>query len=169
MNKSRKLLIAGGLALAIWGMGYGLYYALFDEHQTLERIGASLTQGFAYAAERNMPAAHAALDAYAETKFEYVREVDVHSHWTGLALLLIVFGVVFDRVAFEERTRLVLAAMLAGGSVIFPLGVILQTLNQSLLPKMIAVVGAGLLILSLGAVALGFYRNHARARPPGNS
>ena len=35
MTGSRKLLIFGGMALAAFGMLYGLQYALFVEHQTL--------------------------------------------------------------------------------------------------------------------------------------
>lgn len=158
MSGSRKFLIVGGLALAIWGMCYGLYYALFDEHQTLEQIGASLATGFARAAERDMAESRAALEAYAEAKFEYVREVDVHSHWSGLALLLIAFGVVFDHVGFDERKRFYLALLLVGGSAIFPLGVILQTIDRGVVPQAIAVAGAALLIIGLGAVAVGFSR-----------
>src|SRR5437899_6639238 len=33
MSGSRRLLIIGGVALAIWGMSYGLWYAVFAEHQ----------------------------------------------------------------------------------------------------------------------------------------
>lgn len=162
MTRSQKLLIASGLALAIWGMAYGLYYALFDEHQTLDRMGASLATSFARAAERKMPEARAALQAYAETKFEYVREVDVHSHWIGLAMLLIVLGVVFDHLAFEERHRVVVALGLVVGSIVFPLGVILQTVSRGLGPQALAVIGSALVILSLAVITLGLARRGAR-------
>lgn len=164
MSGSRKLLIVAGLALAIGGMGYGLYYALVDEHQTLEQMGRSLTTGFARAAEREMTEAHAALDTYAQGKFDYVREVDVHSHWAGLALLLIVFGLIFDRVGFDERQRFRLAVLLVAGSVIFPLGVFLQTVNRGFVPKMLAVTGSGLLIIALGALAVGFATGERRTQ-----
>ncbi len=158
MSRPRRLLIAGGLALLIWGMSYGLWFAVFDEHQTLERMGVSLATAFAKAAERKMPEAHAALDDYAATRFEYVREVDVHSHWSGLAMLLIVLGVVFDRVGYDERKRRGLAALLLAGSVIFPLGVILQTFDRGPVPLAMAVAGPLMLIVALALVALGFLR-----------
>ncbi|MGH9531983.1 MAG: hypothetical protein ACRD2Q_06285 [Terriglobales bacterium] len=158
MSRPRKLLIAGGFTLIIWGMSYGLWFAVFDEHQTLEHMGGSLATAFARAAERKLPEAHSALDDYAATRFEYVREVDVHSHWSGLAMLLIVLGVVFDRVGYDERKRMALAALLFAGSVVFPLGVILQTLDRGPLPKAIAIAGSGMLIVALAAVALGFLR-----------
>jgi len=50
MSGSRQLLIIGGIALAIWGMSYGLWYAVFAEHQALDNIGSSLTGSFAAAA-----------------------------------------------------------------------------------------------------------------------
>ncbi len=158
MSRARRTLIVGGLLLTLWGMSYGLYYALFDEHQALERIGGALATGFSHAADQQMDKAHAALDDYAAAKFEYVREVDVHSHWSGLALLLILLGVMFDQVAIEERRRFYLAVMLVVGSALFPLGVILQTLDRGVVPQVVAVLGSGLVTLALGAVAVGFAR-----------
>ena len=38
MNGPRKLLITSGLLLAMWGMGWGLIYAVFVEHQTLDAL-----------------------------------------------------------------------------------------------------------------------------------
>jgi hypothetical protein len=161
MSGSRKVLIVGGIALAIWGMSYGLWYALFDEHQTLERMGVTLAEAFAHAADRNLAGTDASINAFAATKFEYVREVDVHSHWIGLAMLLIILGVVFDRVAFRERTRVLLAWTMLGGSVLFPLGVILQTLDRGIGPQALAAAGSTAVTVGLAAAAFGFWRERA--------
>jgi len=158
MSASRKLLLVSGLLLAIWAMTYGLWYAMFAEHQHLEGMGASLARAFTRAAERNMAEAHAAIRAYADTKFAYVRHVDVHSHWGGLALLLIIFGAIFDRLGFEERVRFWLAAVLLAGSVIFPLGVILQVVDRSWWPTALAMLGSGMVTVALAFVAWGFAR-----------
>lgn len=158
MSASRKLLVIGGLALALWGMAYGLYYAVFVEHQTLDRIGGALATGFARAAERKMPEAQAALDAYAEAQFVYVRQVDVHSHWIGLAMILFVLGIAFDRVGFSERQRFAWAMALLVGSIIFPLGVLLETVDRGPGPKAVAILGSALIIVSLAAIAWGFAR-----------
>jgi hypothetical protein len=100
--------------------------------------------------------------AYSALKYGYVRQVDVHSHWIGLAMLMIVLGVVFDRVIFGERTRLWIAAALLGGSVMFPLGVILQTASHGgMLASALAVAGSALVIVGLGAAALGVMRQGA--------
>ena len=159
MSRSRKLLLFGGLALALWGMSYGLWYALFDEHQTLEHMGGSLATGFAKAAARDMDGARASIDEFGAAKFEYVREVDVHSHWTGLAMLLLLLGVVFDRVGFDERKRFYLALMLLVGSVVFPLGVILQTAMRGAVSDGLAIIGSALVTFGLAGSALGFLRS----------
>src|SRR2546428_10000836 len=127
MNRARKVLIFGGLALAAFGMLYGLHYAVFIEHQTLDRMGGSLASAFVQAADRHWEQSEGALTSYSETKYDYVRQVDVHSHWIGLAMLMIVLGVVFEEVAFPEQVRFWIALVLLIGSVVFPLGVILQT------------------------------------------
>jgi hypothetical protein len=159
VSGSSKLLILGGVALAALGMLYGLHYALFVEHQTLDRMGGSLNDAFVAVASENPPQAHAALQAYGNTKYNYVRQVDAHSHWGGLAMLLIVFGVLVDRAGFAERTRLWLAIALLLGSVLFPLAVLLQTAKHGgIFASALAVVGSGLVILSLSGIAVGFAR-----------
>jgi hypothetical protein len=158
MTNSRKLLIFGGLALAIWGMGYGIWYAVFMEHQTLDGLGAALATGFMRAAENRMAESQAALAAAASRNFVYVRQVDAHGHWIGLGLLLMILGIAFDRVGFGERARIYLAAALLAGGVIFPLGVLLETWDRGTGPQAVAVVGSALVILGLSATAWGFAR-----------
>lgn len=155
MSGSRRLLIVGGIALAVWGMAYGLWYAVAAEHQALDSIGASLTQGFVAAAERKPVEMSASLGEYREAKYVYDRQVDVHGHWIGLAMLLIVLGIGFDRVGFSEQWRMLLAVALLAGSVIFPLGVMMQTWSHGDLPRVVAVAGSALVIGGLGASAAG--------------
>ncbi len=155
MNASARLLIYGGICLAVLGMLYGLHYAVFVEHQTLDRMGGSLTAAFVHAAERNSAASAMALAAYGHTKHDYVRQVDVHSHWVGLAMIMVVLGVVFGRVQFPEAVRFWLAAALLAGSFLFPLGVVLQTVDHGRLPFALAIAGAGLVIASMTGIAWG--------------
>jgi hypothetical protein len=165
MSGSRRLLIIGGIALAVWGMSYGLWYAVFAEHQALDGIGASLAGSFAAAAERNPVVMEASLQQYREAKYTYDRQVDVHGHWIGLAMLLIVLGIGFDRVNFSERFKLFLALGLLVGSVVFPLGVLLQTMSHGPLPRAIAIAGSGFVIAGLLGSAMGIVAGDAS--PPG--
>ena len=164
MTGSSRLLIFGGLALAAFGMLYGLHYAVLVEHQTLDRLGGSLTQAFQHAADRHPAQSQAALDAYRETKYDYVRQVDAHSHWIGLAMLMIVLGVLFERVHFSESMRQAIALSLLVGSAVFPLSVILQTYHHgATILKALAVASSGLVILAMAATAWGFARPRTTA------
>lgn len=159
MTRSRKILLFGGLGLAAFGMLYGLHYAIFVEHQTLDHMGGSLAQCFAAAAERKTEQSHAALEAYGSTKYDYVRQVDAHSHWIGLAMIAIVLGAAFDRVNFRESFRQLIAVALVVGSAVFPLAVLLQTYRHGSSPgRALAVAGSGLVIAALTATAWGFAR-----------
>jgi hypothetical protein len=159
MSASRKLLIVGSLLLAVWGMAYGIGYAVFAEHQTLDGIGSALAAGFMRAAQRQMPESQAALSDAAQRTFIYVRQVDAHGHWVGLALLLLILGIGFDRVAFEKRTRFLIALALLGGSILFPLGVLLENWNRGPGPQAVAIAGTALIIVGMCGTAWGFARS----------
>ncbi|MGH9744885.1 MAG: hypothetical protein ACRD59_02090 [Candidatus Acidiferrales bacterium] len=158
MTAPRKLLIFGGLALAVWGMGYGIWYAVFIEHQTLDGLGGALATGFMRAAENRIAESQAALADAASRSFMYVRQVDAHGHWIGLGLLLLILGIAFDRVGFGARARISLAWALLAGAILFPLGVLLETWNRGMGPQAVAIAGSALVILGLAGTALGFAR-----------
>jgi hypothetical protein len=152
------MLMVSGVVIALWGMSFGLYYALFVEHQTLERIGSALAQSFIDGARGDLLLSRESLQTHADARFNYVRSVDVHSHWIGLAMLLILLGVVFDRAAIARTRRALTALLLVLGSIAFPLGVMLQTLDRGFLPQTITAVGAGLVIVGLAGVLPGIAR-----------
>jgi len=158
MSAPRRLLILGGIALALLGMGYGLWYAVFVEHQELDVIGGSLAASFGAAAQRNAAAADGAMQQYRELKYAYDRHVDVHGHWIGLAMLLILLGIAFDRAAVGENIKLLLAAGLLLGAFLFPFAVLLQTWSHGVAPRGLAVLGSALVIVSLAGMTLGFAR-----------
>jgi hypothetical protein len=73
-------------------------------------------------------------------------------------MILIVLGVIFDRVRWSSVVQTAVAAALLAGSFLFPLGVVLQTVNHGSFPFALAILGAGLVIVSMGAVAWGLAR-----------
>ena len=93
--------------------------------------------------ERNSAAAENSLLPYRQAKYAYDRQVDVHGHWIGLAMLLIVLAIGFDHVGFSEKSKLLLAWALFLGSALFPLGVLMQTWSHGPLPRAIAILGSG--------------------------
>ena len=158
MSRGRQVLIIGGVALALWGMSYGLWYAVFAEHQALEGIGSGLAASFGDAAQRQTESSAAHLNHYREAKYVYDRQVDVHSHWIGLAMLLLILGIAYDRVALSARWKLLLAIKLLIGAFLFPLGVLMQTWSHGPLPRGLAIAGSVLVIASLAGMAVGMVR-----------
>ncbi len=155
MTGSQKILLSGGLALAILGMAYGFWYAVADEHPTLERMGVSLASAFAEVAKGEMDPAREFLKTYGETRFEYIREVHTHGHLVALSTLLLVLGLFFNQLAFTERIRLYLASLLVFGTAALPLGSLLEIMLSGPVPKAVALLGAVSLVGGLGAVAAG--------------
>jgi len=158
MTGSQKTLLTAGLALTILGMAYGVWYALADEHPTLERMGVSLASSFAEIAQGEMDQARESLKTYGETRFEYIREVHVHGHLLALSTLLLVLGLFFNQLAFAERIRLYLASLLVFGTVALPLGSVLEMFISGLIPKAVALLGAVAVIGGMSVVAVGFIR-----------
>jgi hypothetical protein len=164
MSRSSRILVVGGLLLLVGSMAYGLFYAVFVEHQTLDRVGGSLNAAFVDAAERKLPDSSAAMRAYADANYVYIRQVDAHGHWIGLGFLLFVLGLAFDRVGFSESARRWLAMALCTGAVLFPAAVLAETADRGPLPKMLAVLGSAIVIATLAGIAWGFSRETADVR-----
>ena len=65
-----------------------------------------------------------------------------------------------NRIDIVEQFKILLATALALGSFLFPLGVLLQTLMSGSTPRVLAVAGSGLVIVSLAGMTVGFARGH---------
>ena len=63
-----------------------------------------------------------------------------------------------DPRAHRERMKMLLSAGLLLGSLLFPLGVLLQTFSHGVAPQAVAVVGSALVIVSLAGMTMGFAR-----------
>ena len=162
MTAARRVLLIGGIALAVVGMCHGTWYAAFAEHQALDRIGVSLASAFTRAAEQDPAQVKASLANYREAKYVYERQVDAHGHWIGLAMVLIVLGIAFDRIGFSEKWKLVLAIALLAGAALFPFSVLIQTLDHGPLPRALSVTSSGLMIAAMAAAAWGLALNRPR-------
>ena len=162
MTRARCILLFGGIALAIVGMCHGTWYAVFAEHQALDRIGESLASAFTHAADRDTASASIALAEYRAGKYVHDRQVDAHGHWIGLAMLLVVLGIVFDRLSFTEKWKLLLAIGLLVGATVFPLSVLLQSFSHGSLPRALSIASSALLIGTLAITAFGFASGRSR-------
>jgi len=109
MHLENRILILSGLALITMTMFFGVYYAVFDEHQTLVGMGVAMMNGFVAAADGDRVAAYAALQQYGEIAAEYKREVHFHGHFGFLSLILILYGLVVHKLGYGRRARVGLA------------------------------------------------------------
>jgi hypothetical protein len=166
MTSSKRILLLGGITVALLGMTYSLWYAVFAEHQALDGMGASLARSFSAAASRNPAQVTQAMGAYRVARYNYDRQVDAHGHWIGLGMVLVVLAIGFDYVSFSERQKLWLVLGLILGTVLFPLGVLLQIIDHGAVPKIMAVIGAAMVMAALAAAIAGFLRvvdNHSES------
>jgi len=153
MNLENRILLLSGLGLTALTMFFGFWYAIFDEHQTLNAIGFSLATGFMEAANGNIDQAYAALDQYGALNGEYRKEIHFHGHFGFLGLALILIGLVVHRLGFSDKTRAGISTVLAVGAFLFPFGVFLQIGSMAQVGKVFAVIGTiGLVLGTLGLV-----------------
>lgn len=158
MNSENRILILTGLALLSLTMFFGVWYAVFDEHQTLVGMGVSMASGFVEAARGDLDAAYAALEEYGRINREYRRELHFHGHWGLLGLVLLVYGMVAHSLSFAARTRVLLAVVLALSAFAFPLGVYLQIGPAHALGKVLSMLGSAGMVLGMLALTVGILR-----------
>jgi len=166
MSTAQRILLLTGSLLIACTMAFGVGYALFDEHQTLQGMGFYLASGFVEAAQGNMDVAFAKLDAYAALNTEYGHEIHSHGHWGMLSLILIVLGLIYPRLALTQKQGLLLAWLLALSAGMFPLGVLLQIGPAATLGKLLAMVGSSGMLLGLLVAAWALLREPAASTSP---
>jgi len=164
VNRENRILILTGLAMIALTMFFGLWYAVFDEHQTLVGMIVAMMNGFLEAARGNLPEAYGAMEEYGRISKEYRREVHFHGHWGFLSLILILYGLVAHTMHFSQRARVRVAACLAASAALFPFGVLLQIGPMDWLGKIFAVLGSIGLVLSMFAVVIGLLRRREVTR-----
>ncbi|MBE9539608.1 MAG: hypothetical protein IMF06_11030, partial [Proteobacteria bacterium] len=98
-------------------------------------------------------------DSYGALTREYRYEVHSHGHWGMLALILIVLGLSFDRLALAEKHCVLLACLLAASAALFPLGVLLQIGPAAGFGKVLSVVGSIGMVLGLLAAVYGLLKS----------
>ena len=160
MNTASRILILTGVILIACTMVFGVGYAIFDEHQTLVGMGMHMATGFMEASNGNLEAAYMSLDSYGELTKEYRKEVHSHGHWGMLSLILIVLGLVFDKLALDQRKAVLLASLLAASATLFPLGVLLQIGPAAGIGKILSIAGSTGMVLGLLAAVYSLLRSN---------
>ena len=149
MNTANRILILTGVFLIACTMAFGVGYAIFDEHQTLVGMGMHMATGFMEASNGDMEASYLALDTYGALSQEYRNEIHSHGHWGMLSLILIVLGLVFDKLGLDQGKAVLLASLLAASATLFPLGVLLQIGPAASIGKILSIAGSTGMVVGL--------------------
>ncbi len=159
MTSANKTYIVGGLTLALIGLIYGVYYAIFDEHQTLVAMITAFGTAFADAASRNESGVAENLASFRAHSYEYMREVSVHAHIIELGTLALIIPFFSHRISWSEAKKVLIARAFIVGSLVFCLGVFSQIFAPGLATQALSVMGAGLAIACVAALVLGLFQS----------
>lgn len=159
MTASIRTYILGGMGLVLIGLIFGLWYAIFAEHQTLDAMGRAFAGSFTEAARRNREGVEDRLAALGAASYRYLREVSTHAHIIELGTLALIVPLFSHRIRWSEGKKLLLARFFIAGSFLFCLGVYLQTLLPGRPSQALAAAGSGLVIACVSALALGLTRS----------
>ena len=158
MTSANKTYIVGGLGLVLAGLIFGVYYAIFDEHQTLVAMGMAFAQSFFEAAGGNETGVAENIEILRANSYEYMREVSVHAHIIELGTLALIVPLFSHRIGWDDGRKLLIARLFIAGSLVFCLGVFSQIFVLSVLTQALAVIGSGLVILCVGVLVVGLFR-----------
>jgi hypothetical protein len=148
----------GGLVLVLAGLIFGVYYAIFDEHQTLVAMGTAFAQSFFEAAGGNEAGVTENIEIFRANSYEYMREVSVHAHIIELGTLALIVPLFSHRIGWSDGRKLLIARLFIAGSLVFCLGVFSQIFVLSVLTQALAVIGSGLVIVCVGVLVLGLFK-----------
>ncbi len=158
MTKPQRILFLSGVFLIAMTMVYGVWYAIFDEHQTLLGMGIQMATGFTAAADGDLEAAAAAFANYAAIRTEYGHEIHAHGHWGMLALILIILGLIYARLSLPPTRGILLARLLALSALLFPLGVLLQSSAWAGVGQVLSLLGSLGMVLGMLVAAWALRR-----------
>lgn len=158
MTSANKTYIVGGLLLVLIGLIFGVYYAIFDEHQTLVAMRMAFAQSFFEAAAGNQAGVSENIEVFRANSFEYIREVSFHAHVIELGTLALIIPLFAHRIGWDDGRKLLIARLFIVGSLAFTLGVLAQTLALSGVTQGLAVMGSGLVIACVGTLVVGLFK-----------
>ena len=158
MTSANKTYIVGGLLLVLIGLIFGVYYAIFDEHQTLVAMGMAFAQSFFEAAAGNETGVSESIEVFRANSFEYVREVSFHAHIIELGTLALIIPLFAHRIGWSDGRKLLIARLFIIGSLVFTVAVLAQTVALGPLTQGLAVMGSGLVIACVGILVLGLFK-----------
>ncbi|MEE9263278.1 MAG: hypothetical protein V3V11_02375, partial [Vicinamibacteria bacterium] len=118
-----RILIFGGILIAIVGMLFGEYYAIFHLHQSGMTIEAEMLNSVKAVAAGDSEPIGGSMERIGKMLENMGTKKDTHAHWIQLAYLCLILGLVQPYIALGETWKRRWAIVLVASSFILPVGV----------------------------------------------
>jgi hypothetical protein len=154
---SGRALFGGGVVFVLLGFLHGAYYAAIDLYKHEARDYAILSQIGTAAAGKDSVAVDQALSDYGQLQGDKAVHIAAHAHSIEFGLLAIMLAFFQPYVSLREIWRRRWAMVLLAGSLLLPLGVLVE-LKFGVLAGGLADFGGLLVIVALLAMWIGILR-----------
>ncbi|MFQ5793273.1 MAG: hypothetical protein ACE5JI_22610, partial [Acidobacteriota bacterium] len=111
-----RILIFGGILIALTGMLFGEIYAVFPLHQSAKTIEAEMLTSVQAVARGDRRALEDPLTAIGKMQENMGTKKDTHTHWIQLAYLCLILGLIQSYVALGETWKRRWAIVMVAGS-----------------------------------------------------
>ena len=152
MNSRRVLLTWGIVWVPIWLIG-GMYIAP-KIMPTREVEKTHFTEALNQAFAGNLQKAGKELARGMAAKDNFQNRVGAHSHALNLALLMLILGLMRPFLGLPEKTKGIFAYVLVAGTLIMPMGILVDVVNVAAGTSMM-IIGGTLTIISLIVTLVG--------------
>jgi hypothetical protein len=121
----RRVLIFGGIALIAGGMLFGDIFAVFILHQNGGRTGEGLLAATRAVAARDSAGVKDDFSKIGDLLEDHGTKLDAHAHMIAAGYLALLLALLQPYVAFNSRSRKILAQLFVASGVLLPLGIFL--------------------------------------------
>ena len=118
-----RILIFGGILIAIVGMLFGEYFAIFHLHQSGMTIEAEMLNSVKAVAAGDSEPIGGSMERIGKMLENMGTKKDTHAHWIQLAYLCLILGLVQPYIAIGPTWKRRWAIVLVASSFILPIGV----------------------------------------------
>lgn len=155
MNSQRVLLTWGVIWLLVWligGMCIGPRVI-----PTRDAKKAHFVEALKQVSAGDMQKAEEELTKGMETEENFHNKVSAHSHALGMALLVLLLGLIQPFLGLPERVKSIFACVLVAGTILMPVGILVELANVAT-GTAIIIVGGALTIISVIVTLIGIIK-----------